>query len=270
MSLLSIAVSIVLIFISHFLIKSLCIVCSATYAVNGILCGSAIMDLRKRETGPFPALKNEIGHVAGKWLPICGYILSFGAVAMMLGVMIPSYWLTEASTGPDGLPIGRTDEGMHWIGARQPVLEIVEFSDYQCPYCQRAHAKVRSIVELAPNKIRLVHRHFPLRSHAFARNYAMLAHCAGRQKRFWEANDYLFANGRRKEPVTAKELAAALHIDVDDLTSCLDSDEPREAVAKDVKAGQALRIRGTPTFIIGDKNYPGRIPASVFESLLSN
>jgi 2-hydroxychromene-2-carboxylate isomerase len=257
-------------YISHFLIKSLCIVCTATYAVNIILCGLSLADLKMQGTGPLLALKKELGIVVSKWRPVCIYTFSFAAVVALLWIFIPIYWLIEASTGPGGLLVGQTAEGAHWIGARRPALEIVEFSDYQCPYCKRGHAEVRSWVEMVPDKIRLIHRHFPLRSHPFAFDYAVLAHCAGHQNRFWEANDYLFANGRRKEPVKAGELAAALGINIGTLEVCLASEEARQSVADDVKAGRDLRVRGTPTFIIGDKNYPGRIPPSVFEPLLSH
>ena len=80
----------------------------------------------------------------------------------LLWIFIPFYWLMETSTGPGGLLVGQSAEGAHWIGARRPVLEIVEFSDYQCPYCKRGHTDVRSLVEMVPDKIRLIHRHFPL------------------------------------------------------------------------------------------------------------
>jgi uncharacterized membrane protein/2-hydroxychromene-2-carboxylate isomerase len=266
----SVAVSLFMFYISHFVIQSLCIVCTAAYGVNAILLGLAWIDLKQRGSGPFAALGNELRSVRGKLRPVLMYVSSFAVAAAVLWVVIPPYWVTQASTGPGGLRVGQTPEGAHWIGARRPVLEIVEFSDYQCPYCQRGHAEVRSVVEMVPDKIRLVHRHFPLRSHRFAFGYAVLAHCAGRQNRFWEANDYLFANGRRKEPVTVAELAAALQIDAGGLKTCLESEEARQAVLEDVQAGRDLRVRGTPTFIIGDKNYPGRIPPSVFEPLLAD
>jgi predicted DsbA family dithiol-disulfide isomerase len=71
------------------------------------------------------------------------------------------------------------------------------------------------------------------------------------------------------QPVEADELAATLGIDVGALELCMASEEARQSVVDDVKAGRELRVRGTPTFIIDDKNYPGRIPPKVFEPLLS-
>jgi uncharacterized membrane protein len=265
----AVAVSIVLFLISHYLIQSLCIVCIATYAVNIILCGLTIGELRQRGALPFSFFVKDLSFLRVNWRPFGIYICAFVTGAAMLWMLVPSYWLTEAATGPGGLLVGQSPEGAHWIGARKPTLEILEFSDYQCPYCLRGHAEVRSLVEMVPDKIRLVHRHFPLRSHPQAFNYAVLAYCAGRQNRFWEANDYLFTNGRRKTPVTAGELSAALRIEASTLSTCMAGDTARQAVADDVKTGRALGVHGTPTFIIGNKNYPGHIPESVFESLLS-
>jgi protein-disulfide isomerase len=265
----SVAVSLFMFFISHAIIKSLCIVCLATYGVNVILGGLSLTELRLHGSGPLSAMKKELGAAVAKWRPVGTYALSFSVAVVALWIVMPVYWVIDAATGPGGLPVGETADGAHWIGARRPVLEIAEFSDYQCPYCQRGHAKVREMVAAAPKKIRLIHRHFPLRSHPFAFDYAVLSHCAGQQNRFWEANDYLFANGRRKDPVTADELAALLDIDGGALEACLASEASRQAVVDDVQAGRDLRVRGTPTFIIGDKNYPGGIPPEVFEPLLS-
>jgi uncharacterized membrane protein/2-hydroxychromene-2-carboxylate isomerase len=270
LSLIAVTMGGILFYISHWRIQSLCIVCTAAYVVNLILCGLAVGALKKQNTGIFAALRDDLRQLAELKRPALAYGLSFVAGAAVLWLIIPSYWQIEAATGPGGLPVGETSEGSHWIGARDPAVEIVEFSDYQCPYCSRAHAEVRLMVEMNPDKIRLVHRHYPLRSHRHAFDYAMMAHCAGQQNRFWEANDYLFANGQREAPVTAGELAGELQIDAGDLEACRASAEARQAVLEDVQAGRAFRIRGTPTFIIGDKHYPGRIPETVLESLLAD
>lgn len=269
LSLFSVAVSLLLFAISHAVIQSLCIVCIATYLVNLILCTLAFADLRKKRIGPFSALRKELGQIADKITAVVGYVGTFGAVIIILWLALPVYWSTEASKGPGGLPVGTTSEGIHWIGARKPVVEIVEFSDYQCPYCIRKHAEMRSLVAQNPRKIRLFHRHFPLRRHAEAFNYAVMAHCAGRQDRFWEANDYLFANGKRKKPVTPNELASALQIDAVELSACQANDASRMAIAEDVRAGRAHKVKGTPTFVIGDKVYRGGLPKGLIESLLS-
>jgi protein-disulfide isomerase len=99
--------------------------------------------------------------------------------------------------------------------------------------------------------------------HPFACAYAKLSYCAEEQDRFWAANDFLFENGRRKAPVTTKELAGEIDIDFDSLQRCMTSDAAAGAIQTDLEEGRSLGIRGTPTFVIGDRTYPGSIPPEV-------
>jgi protein-disulfide isomerase len=181
--------------------------------------------------------------------------------------------------GPGGLAIGVTPEGHAWIGALKPVLTITEFSDYQCPYCKRGHEEMRKLIKANPDKIRLVHRHFPLDNscnsqlqrpfHPFSCTYARFAYCAQKANRFWEANDLLYTKGRRRDLFAPWELAAALKIRKSNLLACEKSPEAAAAVKSDLEAGQALKIRGTPTFVIGDRTYPGFIPPEILDAALA-
>ena len=147
---------------------------------------------------------------------------------------------------------------------------IAEYSDYQCPHCRRGHEQMRQLIRDHPEKVRLVHRQYPLdqacnRSltrpfHPYACAYAKLSYCAEEQNRFWEANDFLFEHGRRKAPVTTKELSREIGIDFDLLQRCMSSDSAAQAIETDLEEGRSLGIRGTPTFVIGDLTYPGGIP----------
>lgn len=166
----------------------------------------------------------------------------------------------------DNLLTGKTADGAQWIGARNPIIEIFEYSDYQCPHCYLGHFSVRNIIKKHSKKVRLVHRHFPLRKHRFAFDYALMAVCAGEQGKYWKANDYLFANGQRSDPVTAEELAKMITINQDLLASCMDSQTSTKLVETDIAAGRTIQITGTPTFVIGGKKYPGKIPMRVIEN----
>ena len=135
------------------------------------------------------------------------------------------------------------------------------------------------MVKQHPDKLRLVHRNYPLDQgcnpvvqrafHPHACTYARLAHCAARQGQFWAANDYLFANGSRTQAVTAEELAQALRLDRRAFTTCVSNPETSAAIAEDLAEGRSLKVRGTPTFVIGDQTYPGRVPTDVVEAALS-
>jgi protein-disulfide isomerase len=127
-------------------------------------------------------------------------------------------------------------------------------------------------------RIRLVHRHYPLDNachpyvkeqfHPRACEYSLLAHCAGEQGRFWEANDYLFANGRRRSPIHTKELARAVALDETALAACVASDEAMSIVQADIQAGVKHGIRGTPTFVVNGRTYVGHVPAKVLRDAI--
>ncbi len=265
----SVLLSIVLFGISHFLIRSFCVVCAATYVTNLLLVSIAFVELRRAGSGPLFAIGTELRSLTSRKIPALVYVTTFVGVLAILWLALPTYWTVGVSTGPGGLLVGTTPEEFHWIGARAPVLDITDFSDYQCPHCRRGHNEIRALIGKYPDKVRLVHRHYPLKRHRFAFDYSKMAYCAGRQERFWEANDYLFEHGRRREAVTPKELADAVNIDTANLAVCVESNPAKQAVLKDLAAGKALNIRGTPAYVIGSRVYPGRIPKEVIASALS-
>ena len=127
--------------------------------------------------------------------------------------------------------------------------------------------------------MRLVHRHYPLDHHCNpavrqvfhpeACRYAVMAYCAQEQGKFWEANDYLFAHGRDRSPVSVEDLASGAGLDAEKLRACLSGDKARRAIQRDLAAGRALGVRGTPTFVVAGVTYPGRIPPEVIRSALA-
>lgn len=278
LSIVASVVGVALAVISHVIIESVCIVCACTYVVNFGLLFTAFMALRRARVGPTEALAAEARSVVDAPRHVTIFACTAAVVTVAVWVTIPPYWRVGGTIGPSGLSVGVTRDGHPWIGATNPVLEIIEFSDYQCPYCQRGHDDIRKLLIEHPNEVRLVHRNYPLDDrcnktlkrpfHPKACDYAVLAHCAAAQGKFWEANDYLFANGRRREPITAKELAAAVGISASRLKSCSKGAEADSSVQADLAAGRALKIRGTPTFVVGEHTYPGRIPEDVVKTAL--
>ena len=193
----------------------------------------------------------------------------------------PSYWKSsqEASrprpTAPT-LPFGIEPGGGHFIGADRPAVTLIEFSDYECPFCRQAHTQLRSLVERYPTLLRLVHRHYPLdqscnssiKARMNACFAAMIAECAGRQDRFWQANDYLFAEARMLHSRANGEIARDLGLDAAALEACLREEGPR-SVALDVDEGNRLNIQGTPTFLVEGKTYTGTYPPWLLSRLQS-
>jgi len=278
LALFSSLLGIALFLVSHLIVESVCVVCGGTYLVNLGLAFVAYMALRRGGSGFAGALTRDLRVASSARGPLAALLVVFAAALAASWLVIPPYWRVESATGPGGLAVGVTPGGHPWIGAVEPVLVITEYSDYQCPHCQRGHDEVRKLIETHPGRVRVVHRNYPLDQecnaaiqrpfHPYACRYAVLSHCAEEQGRFWEANDYLFANGRRRLPVTLEELARVLDLDRDELRACAASDEARDAVQRDLEAGRELGIRGTPTYVVGGETYPGRIPAEVVAAVL--
>jgi uncharacterized membrane protein/predicted DsbA family dithiol-disulfide isomerase len=271
------ALAVALYLLSHLVVESVCVVCAATYLVNFGLAYVAFMALRRVGCGASSALRDDLRAVAATPGPFALFSGTLSVVMVTIWIVVPPYWRIEASTGPGGLPVGETADGHPWIGATEPVLEIEEFSDYQCPHCRRGHDDIRKLIEEHADRVRLVHRHYPLDQHCnpalnrpfhpHACRYARLAVCAQDQGMFWEANDYLFANGRRRSPVTVGDLAAGIGLDTEKLRSCVEGERAGRVVQRDLESGRVLRVRGTPTFVVRGEIYPGRVPPEVVRAL---
>lgn len=161
-------------------------------------------------------------------------------------------------------------------GKDKAPITIIEFSDYECPYCRQAHAQLRNIVAQFPERVRLVHRHFPLdqacnRSierpfHQTACRAALVAECAASVGHFWEANDYLFQASNYLDTQSNEKMAADLNLDPAALDRCMKG-EGLAAVKNDIEVGVALKLEGTPSFLVDGQVYMGNLPAAVLERL---
>jgi protein-disulfide isomerase/uncharacterized membrane protein len=265
--------------ISATLVTAVCILCIATYGIN--LLFLICMLLAVRGLGLRATLAEPVRSLREKPLGSFGTLAILGACALGLIIAHPSYWNSQKQpdrmrpTTPT-LPNGIEPGGGHFIGAENPTLTLIEYSDYECPYCRQFHAQLRSYVERFPTKLRLVHRHYPLdqacnstvkgRMHENACFAAMIAECAGKQNRFWQANDYLFAEARTLHARSNGEIAHDIGVDAVALEACLREEGPR-TVALDLDEGNRLGIQGTPTFMIEGKIYMGSLPTWLLSRL---
>jgi len=164
------------------------------------------------------------------------------------------------AAGPDPtrafiLPV----EGSPTKGPEDAPITIVEFSDYQCPFCARSEPLVHEALAAYPSKARLVYKHFPLTSiHPQAMSAALAAAAAQRQGKFWEMHDKLFANQRALAPEQIKEYARQVGLDMPKFERDLQSDEVKTAVQEDIKLAQRVGVRGTPTIFVNGKILQNR------------
>ncbi len=151
--------------------------------------------------------------------------------------------------------------------AKAPVT-IVEFSDFQCPYCSRAEGVVTQVLDAYKDKVRLVYRDYPLPFHENAVKAAEAAHCAGDQGKYWEMHGKLFANQQALDPKALKGHARDLKLDGDKFDKCLDSGEKAKLVETNKKAGEEAGVNGTPAFFVNGRMIAGAQPFESFKAAI--
>ena len=144
-------------------------------------------------------------------------------------------------------------------GPSSAPVTIVEFSDFECPYCVKAEPTVKALLAKYPDKIKLVYRDFPLPMHSHAPKAAEAAHCAGDQGKYWEMHEKLFANSQKLAVADLKGYAKDLKLDTAKFDKCLDSGEKGAVVEKNKKAGEEAGVSGTPAFFINGRSIAGAI-----------
>lgn len=135
-------------------------------------------------------------------------------------------------------------------------VQIVEFSDFQCPYCKRAHDFLGEVLREYGPKVQLVFKHLPLSIHPEAFASAQASHCAGEQGKFWEFHDRLFASDDLTAPAL-KKYAGELSLNTEEFNRCLDSEASRAAVLKDLAEARRANVEGTPTFFVNGRPVRG-------------
>lgn len=159
-----------------------------------------------------------------------------------------------------------SDSGPSKGGRDAPVL-IVEFSDFQCPYCKQATSTLKQVLQSYGERVRLVFKHTPLPIHADAFKAAQAAVCADKQGRFWEYHDRLFSSNVLSTDALRKE-AAELGLEMTEFNTCLDSEASRAAVLKDMKEAKQADIQGTPSFVISGSVLRGARSFEDFKSVI--
>ena len=153
-------------------------------------------------------------------------------------------------------------------GSISAPIEIIEFSDFQCPYCLRADPTVRQVLDTYGNRIRFVYRHYPLPNHPFARPAAEAAACAGEQGKFWPYHDLLFANPSKLSDADLKQHAAGLGLNAAQFNGCVDTHKLKAEIDADLKAGENAGVNGTPAFFINGRMLSGAQPFEAFKKII--
>ena len=156
-------------------------------------------------------------------------------------------------------------------GAADAPVTLVEFSDFECPYCKQANVTVAKLLERYSGKIRLVYRDLPLEKiHPQARGAAEASRCARDGGKFWEYHDALFAQSPKLAPDDLKRYAREVGLDVAKFDACVASGVHSAAVQKDIDEGERLGITGTPVFFVNGRSVKGAQPIEVFARMIDD
>jgi len=153
-------------------------------------------------------------------------------------------------------------------GAANAKITFVEFSDFECPYCSKAAAKIEAILQAYPKDARLVYKQYPLSSHPHARIAAEASIAALAQNKFWPMHDKLFANSHRLSNLAILQMAKEIGLDAAKFQADLISARVKLGVTKDIADGDKAQVSATPTFFINGKRYNGPLDLAVLKPIL--
>jgi protein-disulfide isomerase len=153
-------------------------------------------------------------------------------------------------------------------GPPNAVITLVEFSDFQCPFCVKAVHQLEAVMKAYPTQVKLIFKQFPLDSHPQASISAAAALAAHQQGKFWPMHDALFAHRTTLSRKTILDIAPGLGLDMKRFTADLDSPETRKAVARDIGDGDKAGVEATPTVFIDGQRYNGSLELGAIKPVL--
>jgi len=157
-------------------------------------------------------------------------------------------------------------------GDQNASITMIEFSDFQCPFCARFEETLEKILADYKGKVRLVYRHFPLSFHPEAEKAAEAAECAGEQGKFWEMHDKIFAANKAGTMSVDqwKKDAKSLGLKTSQFNNCLDSGKYADKIARQMAEGEMAGVQGTPTTFIDGELVSGALPYESVKAIIES
>ncbi len=210
--------------------------------------------------------------------PSCAY--SQGLAAAIIGALkqgkseaeaiaAANAWHVEAPpllNAPVSIPVA----GAPWIGPEKAKITLIEFSDFQCPYCAAAVPEIRAILKAYPTQVKLIFKEFPLEIHSHADLAAAAAIAAHKQGKFWALHDAMYAHPEDLSRKAILAMAKKSGLDMDRFENDMDSTEVRETVVRDVQDGDEAGVEGTPTIFVNGQRYNGPIVVASLKPVLDS
>ncbi|MFH7319090.1 DsbA family protein [Desulfurivibrio sp. D14AmB] len=154
-------------------------------------------------------------------------------------------------------------DGAPFLGPADAPITIVEFSDFQCPFCARVKPLIEEVMRRNPDQVKVVFKHFPLPSHQLARPAAVAAMAAQNQGKFWEMHDRIFAAQKELSPAKIRAMAQELQLDMARFDRDINSPEMARRLEKEIADGQQAGVRGTPALFVNGRPVSQRTPEGI-------
>jgi Na+/H+ antiporter NhaA len=239
----------------------------ATSSVAGIGFTVSLLIAELSYTGP----RLEEAKVGILGASLCASVL--GSVLLRGLALVPREWLRRAQSrvAPPiaDLAVPVDPERDHLLGPADAPVTLVQYGDYECPYCRAAHGIIPGLIERLDRQVTFVPRHFPLPDvHPNAALAAEAVEAAGAQGRFWEMHDRLYASQDRLQLGDLVRYAGELGLDAHAFEADLSRGRFADRISADVEGGETAGVAGTPTFFINDRRYVGAYDAESLEGAL--
>jgi protein-disulfide isomerase len=157
------------------------------------------------------------------------------------------------------------------LGDEKAPVTIIEYSDYQCPFCERFFTETEPLIRkeyIETGKVKMIYRDFPLPSHPYALPAALAANCAKDQGKFWAYHDVIFKKQNELGNLDYIQVAKDLGLNVNEFKSCFDSKKYNSKIQKDYEEGSSIGVNGTPTFFINGRQVVGAQPYESFKTVI--
>jgi len=214
-----------------------------------------------------------------KLVPTLIIVLLFTQVALSSGIIwkinemnqTGIYGLGEKNNPQQNVPefvegISIDDDPI--LGIKDAPVTVIEFADYQCPFCAEAVSNVKAIMSNNPGKILYAYRDFPLEAtHPYAFKAAEAANCAGDQDKYWEMHDLLFANQAQLDSDNLKKYANQLQLNLSQFNDCLNNGKYTDEIRHDIDEAKSYQVNATPTFFINGHRLVGPLPEQLQEAI---
>jgi len=246
---------------------------TALFINQNVPGASASVVATEKVSGVYKITLSVNGQEGDSYLSQDGKLLFPAALPLDQPLNLPNT-LDSAQPGQPSLPqqpIGVSAASGAVIGNANAAVTIIEFSDFQCPFCEKFFTETYPQLKkeyIDTGKAKLVYRHFPLSIHENAESAALAAECSKEQNKFWEYHDKLFQNQQSLDIASLKKYATDLKLETKQFNDCLDNKKYQSIVQQDLQDGAAVGVSGTPTFFVNGIPMVGAQPFSSFKQVI--